>query len=167
MIFAPINKIIQNYRSYLDEDMIMNFRRFSILCLIALTGCTTINVSKVNASKYPINLMCIEENPAVQVDDILSVIEQSIRKRNIRTLVYKKTAPAQCEYTLWYTAFRGWDLAPFMNRAEIRLSLRGETIGTANYRHAGGFALNKWAGTETKLQPVLDELLGDLQAPPQ
>ena len=69
MIFAPINQIIQNYRSHLDEDMIMIFRRFSILCLIALTGCTTINVSKVNASKYPINLICIEENPAVQVDD--------------------------------------------------------------------------------------------------
>jgi hypothetical protein len=135
--------------------------------LLGLFGCTTINVSKINSSTHPINLICIEENPAVQVDDILSVIEQSIRRRNIRTLVYKKIAPPQCDYTLWYTAYRGWDLAPFMNRAELRLSYKGETIATANYRHSGGFALNKWAGTDTKLQPMLDELLGDFQLSPK
>lgn len=133
------------------------------LCAIAVAGCTSMKVSKIDAAKYPIQLICIEENPAVLVGDLLSVLENSIQSRGIRTVIYRGNVPSQCEYTLWYTAFRGWDLAPFMNRAEFRLRQRSETIASATYSHSGGLALNKWASTESKLTPVLDELLTDFQ----
>jgi hypothetical protein len=133
----------------------------AILGAILLMACTTINVKKVDSSKYPLKLVCIEENPQVLVDDLLAVLEGAFQSRNIRTVIYKGKAPDRCEYTLWYTAYRGWDLKPFVKRVELRLRQGDETIATATYNHSGGLALNKWESTERKLTPVLDELLAD------
>jgi len=50
-----------------------------------------------------------------------------------------------------------------MNYAELRLKHGAKTIGSATYRHAGGFALNKWASTESKMHPVIEQLLAGYQ----
>ena len=124
-----------------------------------LQACTSVNVRKVDASAHALKLVCIEENPKVLVTDMLNVLEEGFQRHAVRTLVYRDKAPDRCEYTLWYTATRGWDFTPFLNRAELRLRRDGETIASANYEHSGGFALNKWASTSNKLTPVIDELL--------
>jgi hypothetical protein len=104
-------------------------------------------------------LVCIEENPKVVVSDIVIVLENGFQRHGINTLVYSEKAPDRCQYTLWYTAFRAWDLAPFLRHVELRLRHGDEVIASATYNHSGGLALNKWASTETKLAPVIDELL--------
>ena len=141
----------------------MKFFCSLILSLIVLSACTVVNVNKTNASKFPIKLICIEENPAVQIDDVLPTIDRNIRDRNIRTLIYKNNPPAQCDYTLWYTARRHLSVSPFLSQAEIRVSYRGEVIASASYSHGGGLDLSKWEGTETKLRPVLDELFSQFK----
>jgi len=137
-----------------------------IFAALILQGCTSVNVRKVDASAHAMKLVCIEQNPKVLVSDMLTVLEDGFQRHNIQTIIYRDKAPERCNYTLWYTATRGWDLAPFMNRAELRLRHRDEIIATATYHHAGGFALNKWAGTSTKMTPVLDELLSGFDAKP-
>ena len=132
----------------------------AIMLLLSLSACTSVSVQKVDASKHPLNLVCIEENPKVAVSDLIFVLEEGFRRYNINTTVYRDKAPDRCEYTLWYTAFRGWDFAPFLRHAELRLRHGDYTIASATYKHSGGFALNKWASTEEKLTPVIDELLG-------
>lgn len=132
---------------------------FVVLATSLLQACTSVNVRKVDASAHAVKLVCIEENPKVLVNDMLSVLEEGFQRHDIRTLVYRDKAPDRCEYTLWYTATRGWDFTPFLNRAELRLRRNSETIASANYEHSGGFALNKWASTSAKLSPVIDELL--------
>lgn len=132
---------------------------FIIPAILLLQACTTVNVKKVDASTHAIKLVCIEQNPKVLVSDMLTVLEDGFQRYNINTLVYREKMPERCEYKLWYTATRGWDLAPFMNRAELRLRYRDELIASATYNHSGGFALNKWASTSTKMTPVIDELL--------
>ena len=126
-----------------------------------VSGCTSMSVSKLDATKYPVKTICIEENPAVAVADLVLFLEKSIQERGIQTLLYKGKAPPQCEYTLWYTAFRGWDLAPYLNRAEFRLRQGNVTIASANYSHGGGFDLSKFSSTDSKLTPVLDQLFAD------
>ena len=126
---------------------------------LAILACTTVNVRKVDATKHPLQLVCIEENPKVLVSDLILVLENGFQRHNINTTVYRDKAPERCEYTLWYTAFRAWDLAPFLRNAELRLRRGDETIASATYNHSGGLALNKWASTESKLDPVIDELL--------
>jgi uncharacterized protein YcfL len=137
-----------------------------ILASLILQGCTSVKVRKVDASAHAITLVCIEENPKVLVSDMLTVLEDGFQRRNIQTIIYRDKQPERCNYTLWYTATRGWDLAPFMNHAELRLRHGNEIIATATYHHSGGFALNKWANTSTKLTPVMDELLSGFDAKP-
>jgi len=137
-----------------------------ILCVgVLISGCTTISVKKVDRAQAPITLLCIEENPRVLVADLLSFLESSFQKRGIKTAVYRENSiPASCEYSLWYTAFRGWDLAPYLRSAELRIRRGAETVAIASYKHTGGLALNKWESTETKLTPLIDELLADFQS---
>jgi hypothetical protein len=128
-------------------------------CFLSLSACTTVSVQKVDAVKYPMQLVCIEENSKVLVSDFISVLESGFQRHNITTTIYRDKVPERCEYTLWYTAFRGWDLAPFLEHAELRLRKGDNTIASATYHHSGGLGLNKWASTENKLNPVIDELL--------
>ena len=129
--------------------------------LAVLCGCTTVNVRKVDSKQHDLKLVCIEENPEVLVSDLLTVLEDGFHRHGIKTLVYRTKAPDRCEYTLWYTAFRGWDFTPFLKRVELRLRAWDETIASATYNHSGGLALNKWASTQEKVDPVIDELLSD------
>lgn len=142
----------------------MNKALAIFLCISLLGGCTTVNVRKVDATRHMLKLVCIEENPKVAVNDFMSVLENGFQRHGINTIVYQVKAPDRCEYTVWYTAFRKWDLAPFLSLAELRLRHGDEVIASAMYKHSGGLALNKWASTETKLNPVIDELLSDFNA---
>ena len=129
--------------------------------VLATTACTTINVTKIEASKHPISLVCIKVNPKVLVGDFLTVVEAGFLRHGIEVEVFEGQAPSHCEYIMSYTALRGWDLAPYMDQAELRLMREGKTVGLATYRHSGGFGFNKWASTESKMTPVIDELLAE------
>jgi hypothetical protein len=112
--------------------------------------------------------LCIEENPKNEVADLLSFLETSFQSHGIRTAVYRqKSVPASCEYSLWYNATEGWDFAYYLNFAEIRIRRGAETVATATYHHGGGFGFNKWQSTETKLTPVVEELLTDFRSGPK
>ncbi|WP_414135613.1 Sbal_3080 family lipoprotein [Azoarcus olearius] len=130
-----------------------------IAASIGAAGCTHIDVTKMDARKHPLSLVCIEENPNASATDIVSVIEDGFQRRGILTAVYSGNAPSECEYSVWYLDEWGWDLAPYMRRAEIRLRRKAVTVARATYVHSGGLALNKWAGTKSKLEPVIDQLL--------
>jgi hypothetical protein len=131
--------------------------------MLTMSACTTVNVAKIDTSANPMKSVCIEQNPKVLVADFVGVVERGFLAHGIETSVYSVPLPASCEYSLTYTATRGWDLAPFMNFAELRLKRGPTTIGSATYRHAGGFGLNKWASTESKMQPVIEQLLAGYQ----
>ena len=130
------------------------------LCVLGLSACTTVKVQKVDTAAHPIEQVCILENPKVAVGDLLQVLEDGFQRHGIQTSVQRGRVPESCEYTLTYTATRGWDLKPFMNRAELRLKKGKANIASASYSHGGGLALNKWASTKDKLDPVIDQLLG-------
>ena len=126
---------------------------------ILLSTCTSVQVNQVDKTQNDISRVCIERNPKVAVSDFLTVIEQGFMRHGVSISVHDLPLPASCEYVLNYTAERGWDFKPYLDYAELRLSRNGTTIGTANYPHSGGFALNKWASTKAKMNPVIDQLL--------
>lgn len=138
-------------------------RGVSTLCAAVLaTGslaCTVVDVSPVAPDDLGSKAVCIERNPRVRVSDFLEVLEDAFRRHGIRTRVVEPPTGMGCEYLVTYVAYRGWDFAPFMDRAEVRITRIGETIGLASYEHHGGFGFNKWRSTRSKMDPVLDELL--------
>lgn len=131
-----------------------------LFILSAVTGCTSVDVQPVKNS-YNVTHICIEENPKVIVSDFVSTLEQVIENHLITTEIYRDRKPDHCEFTLQYTAMRSWDMAPYLSHAEIRLYRDRQRIGYAEYhlRGKGGFSLMKWASVESKLTPVVNELL--------
>lgn len=137
---------------------------FTIAAFTILTGCTTVNVNKVDANNHKINRVCIKENPKVLVDDFISVMEDGFMEHGIDSIVFEGGRPNNCEYMVTYTARRSWDMTPYLSFAEIKIRHNGKSIGSATYKHEGGsmsLALNKWASTREKMAPVLNKLLAD------
>lgn len=133
---------------------------FSAIIFAHLSGCTSVKVSNVDPS-LKISHVCIEKNPKVIVGDFLPVVQEGFTRHGITTEIYKENLPAYCKYHLTYTAFRKWGMANYMHHAELRLYKGNEKIGDAEYHlnGGGGLALNKWASVESKMDPVIDQLL--------
>jgi hypothetical protein len=126
-----------------------------------LTACTSIQVQPIKSGLNP-QKICIEKNPKVIVGDFLGVVRERIEYHGIDTEVYENEIPEGCEYTMTYTALKNWDLGTYMHHAELRLEHHGRKVGYAEYHlnGKGGLSLMKWQGTKTKMDPVVDELLG-------
>lgn len=135
----------------------------SILAVLALTvftaGCTAVTVQPV-ANLAEILHVCIQENPKVMVSDFVPVLEDSFKQYGIST-ERVSSIPPHCEYVLTYSARRSWDITPYLSQAELTLLKDKRPVASANYhlRGKGGLALNKWASTDSKIRPVVDELL--------
>lgn len=132
----------------------------TIFALSVLTACTSVTVKPVT-STVSMQRVCIQDNPKVQVSDFVKVIREGFDRHGISTEIFYGQKPAKCQYVLTYTALRSWDFSPYMTHAELRIEQDGRHIGSAEYHHKGGFALNKWAGTRSKMDPVIDELLAN------
>jgi hypothetical protein len=133
-----------------------------VLSLAVLGGCTTVRVNPVPAGEA-IRHVCIEENPKVVVGDFLSVLEEGFARHEISTeLVQAVAIPESCEYLVRYTAFKKWDFATYLSHAELRLLKGRNEIASAMYhlKGGGGYSMTKWRSTQSKMDPVIDELLG-------
>jgi len=139
-------------------------------------------VKPLDAS-YDIKRICIRENPKVTISDFVPVISDGLNRHNIvsefiasdldkekirsegketdRYYMNITQAPNSCEYNLIYTARRSWDFGTYLSTADIEILKKGDVIATANYHliNKGGLSLFKWQGVETKIAPVMDELL--------
>lgn len=152
------------------------------MLLTTLTGCTTITVTPLDPS-YKVSKICIYENTAVTIDDMLPVIIDNLERHNIESILIstnssdfnagldtlvaggssatKYSVLIDCNHYLNYTAEQWWDFSTYLSSADIVISDKKTTIAYAKYDlyNKGGLSLMKWQGTKSKLNPVLDELL--------
>ncbi|NII12177.1 Sbal_3080 family lipoprotein [Oleiagrimonas sp. C23AA] len=137
-------------------------KHLALLSLMALAGCTSVNVRPVPASEHIANV-CIIDNPKVIVSDFVPVLRDGFNRHNIATSVVDQQRSASCNVTLTYTALRSWDFSPYLSHAELRLWRDGRQIGYAEYHlnGKGGLDLGKWKSTRSKMGPVIDKLLAD------
>jgi len=135
------------------------------LGLFVLGGCTAIKVNPVDSS-YKISHICIEKNKKVIVSDFVTVLEEGIKRHGMTSEIFSSLMPNYCHYRMSYVATRKWDLAPYLTDADINLYKGNEKIGTANYhlKGGGGLDLSKWAGTRSKIAPVIDKLFANTKA---
>ena len=133
--------------------------------IFSVTACTTVEVQPVATGRHPLKLVYIQQNPNVAVDDLLSVIENGFQRRGIETKIVTNQAIPESAYVLTYTASKAWDLTSYLKHVELRLKEGNRLVGSAVYHHRGGYGLNKWASTESKITPVVNELLAGVRAP--
>lgn len=133
------------------------------LVLMALIGCTSVRVQPLSAS-LKISHICIKENPKVIVPDFLSIVRKEFSACGIDTTVYKEEVAAECTAVLTYTARQSWDFVLYLSHAELMIeNEKRKRLAEAVYhlRGKGGLSLMKWQGVETKMKPVIHEMLNE------
>ncbi len=136
-----------------------------IVGIVLFTGCTAVKVKPLEAS-LSISKVCIMNNPKVIVPEFLNVVRDGFDRHGINSIIVNEYAGQDlskiCQAILTYTALQSWDFATYMVHAELRLDdLNGKKLASAEYHlnGGGGFSLMKWASVESKMKPVIDELL--------
>jgi hypothetical protein len=139
-------------------------RAFTLLALLGLAACTTLDVRRLPPQQAKIDCVCINKNNDVNVDDFVSVLQEGFDRHGIATKVIEGTVPRDCHYVLTYTADRWWDLAPYMVDAHLTITKDGQFVGSGHYHlfGHGGLDLAKYEGTSSKLNPVIDAMLKDI-----
>ena len=134
---------------------------FMIVMLI-FSGCGSKSVKPLNP-KYNVSHVCIQNNPKVKVTEFLPIVENVFNDWGISTEVYDgSNLPDYCMVKMKYTATKSWDVTPYLSYARVVLYKDKKTIGKAEYKLVGGsmsLDLSKWASVESKMRPVLEELL--------
>ena len=99
------------------------------------------------------------------IPNFVPVVRAGFEDHGLSTEVYHSEAPPDhCEYTLNYTARRSWDIGTYLSTADLELRKGAELVSRGHYhlRNKGGLSLMKWQGVESKMRPVIDEMLQDL-----
>jgi hypothetical protein len=144
----------------------MDMRKSVLLAgLIALQGCTVVQVKPIDPKAHEFNHACIEKNPAVKMSGFLPMIEKRFADHGIATETYLERPPESCEYTVSYVAHWNWDIGYYLTDAEIVARRGGEVVGRGVYhlRNKGGLDLGKYASAESKINPVIDQMLAEFK----
>ncbi len=134
----------------------------ALIVVIALGGgCTTTktNIQSLNISSNNMSEICITENKDVIVKDFLPVLQAGFARHNINTKIYDQRLSRSCEYQLTYDAHGRWDLYVYLASAYIEIRHNNEIVAYANYRGPSGLNPAKRESTQSKIDPVIDELL--------
>lgn len=131
---------------------------------LSITGCTSIQVKNSEGFQpQSVKQICVINNPKVIIAGFDDSIVRSFARYNINARIYPENSkPALCETTMNYTALRTWDVVTYMSYAKFTLMKEGRIVSEAEFRlkGKGGFALNKWRSTDTKIDELVDQLVG-------
>ena len=136
---------------------------FFVVAAFGLSACTSIKVSPVGqAERQKIQEVCIVNNPAVTIGEFVPVLERRFAIHSIRTRRVAENNISNCSYFLRYSARRSWDITTYLSWAELNLFNHNRLVANAEYSliGKGGLSLMKWQSVETKMNPVVDKLLG-------
>lgn len=156
------------------------------LALVVATACacTTVTVKPVSWAPDAGRRVCIKENPVLIDPDLLPAIEAALTRNGFAWTTYPgadhqgdhpqilappEEIPAGCDYVLTYVGFVWWDLAIYLQGAEFSVQDRSyRQVGEATYglKAQGGLSLYKYASTESKVGPLLDEMLSGVARKP-
>ncbi len=134
--------------------------KFALVLTLFIVGCTTTNVKKIDPL-LQVSHICIQYNPKVIVAEFVPVVRKGFERHGITSETYTGSKPSHCEFHLTYVALKNWDMGTYMHHAELRLYEGVNPVAHAEYHlvNKGGLALNKWDSVESKMNPVIDELL--------
>ncbi|WP_296277707.1 Sbal_3080 family lipoprotein [uncultured Acinetobacter sp.] len=141
-------------------------KKLLTLCVLsfAATGCTSIQVNNSNGFQpQNVKQICVIKNPKVIVDGFEDSIVRSFARYNVKAEIYPANAkPLFCETSMQYTALRTWDIVPYLSYARFTIIKDGRFASDAEFRlkGGGGMALNKWRSTDTKVDELVDQLMG-------
>lgn len=110
--------------------------------------------------------LCIAENHKVWSAEFLPTLRRQLARHGIESTVYDGPVPAECPRHLEYTAHWMWDVAVYLQYADISIYEGDTLIGRATYDATHGSArLDKFGSGEERLAGLVDDLLRDVNRP--
>ena len=129
-----------------------------ILMMTTLTACS-IHQTVKPVEAFQGKEVCIIENPAVRVG-FLDTYEQSLMSKGY----HPRQLPASsslttCPISSTYSANWRWDMALYMEYAEIKVYEEARPIGEATYNaRNGGASMGKFIDAEKKIRELVNQL---------
>ena len=139
----------------------MKQKQSGILILIVLMfviGCTI--TTKVNPITEPeISNLCIKYNKDIFVKEFGQGLKDLLAEKGINAEIYEGDQPEGCYFRMEYTAEWSWDMAMYLEYAQINVYKDDTLIGDAVYdAKQGSASFNKFGKTAEKIKPLLDKL---------
>ena len=131
-----------------------------VLCLV---GCST-NI-EVSPLPYDENLKEISliNNPRVIVRQYVPTLELYFARHGIGVKQVSEFTPlGPDEYGIRYSAKQSWTITTYLSDAYVNVYKGNKLVAGGKFHLVGGsfsLSLSKWNRTETKMKPVLEELL--------
>jgi hypothetical protein len=128
------------------------------LGMILLASCS-INDRVEPLSVSKVTKLCLKTNKAVHMSGFLPEIIHQFERHGVTATSYKGARPKGCRYHGDYVARWTWDVAMYLNFAEIKIYDRGKQIGLVEYdARVAQFHIGKFGTTRSKLDPLFDRL---------
>ncbi len=128
------------------------------LGLLLLTSCS-INDRVEPLSVSKMTQICLRTNEAVHMSGFLPEIIHQFERHGVKATAYAGARPKGCRYHGNYVARWTWDMAMYLNFAEIKIFDRGKQIGLVEYdARIAQFHIGKFGTTRSKLEPLFDRL---------
>ena len=139
-------------------------RALAALSLLSVAGCTiTTHVDPIPPSTIP--SLCIADNPKVFSKQFLPTMQAQLARRGIATTVYEGTPPAGCTMHVEWEAHWSWDMALYLEYADIKVYDGDALVGRATYDARNAEAtFAKFGRGDEKLGKLLDQLLRDVNS---
>jgi len=103
--------------------------------------------------------ICLKTNEAVHMSGFLPELIHQFERHGVKATSYNGARPKGCRYHGNYVARWTWDMAMYLNFAEIKIYDRGKQIGLVEYdARVAQFHIGKFGTTRSKLDPLFDRL---------
>lgn len=126
---------------------------------ITLSGCA-IDTSVSPVASHP-DRVCLVQNDDVLMNGFHAELARQIEAHGIQVDSVDGTIPQNCHYVVKYTAKWKWDVAMYLQYAQIDVYHDKDLAGRAIYdARSGGLNMNKFGPTAEKIKPLVVELFG-------
>jgi len=137
----------------------------SLICLVSACAGPRYSGSKISIDT-------LNEKPEVVIikdsdtrEGFLIAIQQWLTKNNYTHSVAKDGSNHNLEkLTIEYVGFWKWDLAIYLNEAEIEAFYKGQRVGEVGYRAPNSLNTNKYSTAEDRINHMLDILFGQISS---
>lgn len=126
---------------------------------LLVTGCT-ISQSVDPLAARPTEV-CIARNETVHMGGFHEELARQIQARGIAVRSFEGAVPDDCRHRVSYTANWRWDLAMYLQYAQIDVFDEDQQVGSAVYDATmGGANFGKFGPTSEKIAPLVAQLFG-------
>jgi hypothetical protein len=124
---------------------------------LLVAGCT-ISQSVDPVAERPAEI-CIVRNETVHMAGFHDELVRQIEARGVAVRSFEDAISEDCHYRVSYTANWRWDMAMYLEYAQINVFEEGRPVGSAVYDATmGGANMGKFGPTAEKIRPLVAQL---------